>query len=465
MLARRLFLLLFLTCISFLFFTGGALMAYVNLPPATQILKLHDSYVAWIEKRQATKLSALQPTDVNDVLKKAKVRAIANLPEQYNLFIMRYQHSAQLLDMAGHIVHSWSLPFSKAFPSHPHVKRVVPDDRVHFRAAHLYPNGDLLVAYEAMGDTPYGYGLIKLDKHSRVIWRYADNVHHNQYVDQSGNIYAVTQQFSNLPVHGFEGLPSFMVTDSIVILSPDGKEVERIPLLDAFRDSGFEKLMSQRTEYAFPWDISHTNSIMKLEPDIAAQFPLFSAGDILVSLRNIDTIAVIDHITKKVIWASKGIWKAQHSASFLNNGHILLFDNRGNITKNALRSRVLEINPVNQSVVWDYSGSNDTPLFSYAYGRAERLPNGNTLVTDTLRRRAFETTPSHAIVWDITLPEQYKRVDEFAPFNGTKPTDNFLDLAKTNKDIEKYGTKFNLATAIISATRYTPEQLPFLEEK
>ncbi|NJR76693.1 MAG: hypothetical protein HC773_30360, partial [Scytonema sp. CRU_2_7] len=41
------------------------------------------------------------------------------------------------------------------------------------------PNGDLLVIYEGVGDTPWGYGLAKFDRDSNVVWKYLEQVHHD----------------------------------------------------------------------------------------------------------------------------------------------------------------------------------------------------------------------------------------------------------------------------------------------
>jgi hypothetical protein len=38
--------------------------------------------------------------------------------------------------------------------------------------ARLLPNGDLLAIYAAAGDTPWGYGMVKMDRDSKVIWSY-----------------------------------------------------------------------------------------------------------------------------------------------------------------------------------------------------------------------------------------------------------------------------------------------------
>ena len=55
----------------------------------------------------------------------------------------------------------------------------VPDKFVSFRRTHVFPNGDLLAIYEAPGHWPYAYGLVKLDKDSKVLWRYADLANHD----------------------------------------------------------------------------------------------------------------------------------------------------------------------------------------------------------------------------------------------------------------------------------------------
>ena len=47
-------------------------------------------------------------------------------------------------------------------------------------------------------------------------------------------------------------------------------------------------------------------------------------------MREIHTVAVIDPELEKVIWALTGMWKYQHEPRLLENGNLLLFDNRGN---------------------------------------------------------------------------------------------------------------------------------------
>jgi len=101
-------------------------------------------------------------------------------------------------------------------------------------------------------------------------------------------------------------------------------------------------------------------------------------------------------------------------------GNLLVFDNGGSAGygfadpaapdgDNSVRrdySRVLEINPVTFEKVWEYSiaGVEKFRFFSHYVGAAQRLPNGNTLITEGASGRIFELTPEREIVWEYVSP-------------------------------------------------------------
>ena len=111
----------------------------------------------------------------------------------------------------------------------------------------------------------------------------------------------------------------------------------------------------------------------------------FRKGNVLISIRELDTICVVDLNTESIVWALSGMWKKQHQPTVLKNGHILIFDNKGNNSK----SRVLEFNPFSQEIFWTYSGGEDSLFYSATCGSCARLPNGNTLITETDNGRGF----------------------------------------------------------------------------
>ena len=62
---------------------------------------------------------------------------------------------------------------------------------------------------------------------------------------------------------------------------------------------------------------------------------------------------------------------------------------------------MLEINPVTLELVWSYAGPR---FFSSNISGAQRLPNGNTLITEGANGRLFEVTKEGKIVWEYMYP-------------------------------------------------------------
>jgi hypothetical protein len=327
---------------------------------------------------------------------------------------------ATLLDMRGNVVHRWELPFSRAWPRPPHVRGPLRDEQIHWFRCHLFPNGDLLAIYQVDGDTPCGYGLVKLNKDSKLLWKYAGRVHHDLDVDEKGTIYTLAEQLKRKAPAGLGYLPTPYVADSLVALSPDGQEVASVPLDEAFRDSAYSLLMStaiaeqeapkDRAAVASGFDallrptskgdLFHTNSVKVLTPARAEKFPLFRTGQVLISLRSLHAVAVLDVGKRSVVWAALGPWRIQHDAEFLDNGHLLLFDNHG--WKKGCR--VIEYDPVTQAIPWVYSGADAGPFYAGYRGMSQRLPNGNTLIVDPDNRRLFEVTRGKETVWENFCP-------------------------------------------------------------
>jgi hypothetical protein len=84
----------------------------------------------------------------------------------------------------------------------------------------------------------------------------------------------------------------------------------------------------------------------------------------------------------------------------LDNGNILIFDN-GVVRES---SRVIELNPVTETVEWQYSGDTPGEFYTRTRGSAQRLPNGNTLICEGNRGRCFEVTREGEIVWQWINP-------------------------------------------------------------
>ncbi|KXF79475.1 hypothetical protein ATN84_01275 [Paramesorhizobium deserti] len=323
--------------------------------------------------------------------------------------------AAYLIDMNGKVVHEWRRPFSTVWPNGPHgklwqagaqtVSKPQADPFVYFRQAHVFPNGDLLALYEGAGDTPYGYGLVKLDKNSNVIWSYAGRAHHQFDIGPDGKIYVLTHEYSKERLKYYGHLKPPRLDDYLVVLSPDGEELEKIHLMNALGDSPFRQLGYSVSSFSVAEPL-HANAVNYITKEMAANFPFAREGQILLSFRELGTgtVAVLDPGAKQIAWATNGPWIGQHDPDILPNGNILLFDNFGNFRGPKGRTRIIEFDPRTMEIVWRYTGTAEHPLESPIRGEQQRLANGNTLIDESTGGRLVEVTQDGQIVWEFLNP-------------------------------------------------------------
>jgi hypothetical protein len=404
--------------VAVLSYVFGAAVMFFQLPSSDFLYQAFTGTKAWHERGKPVVTPFLPPE--GDVGEGVTVDKPSQTYDGFTLVTTTQGARATLLDMQGKVIHQWELPFRRAWPRPPHVQDPLGDEQIHWFRCHLFPNGDLLAIYQVERDTPCGYGLVKLNKDSKLLWKYEGRVHHDLDVDEKGMIYTLTEQLKRQAPAALDYLPTPYVADSLVVLSRDGQEVASVPIEEAFRDSAYSLLLSTAiAEQAIPkdrakftsafdsllqptskGDLFHTNSVKVLTPAQARKFPLFQAGQVLISLRSIHTIAVLDVRKRAVVWAALGPWRIQHDAEFLDNGHLLLFDNHG-WSKGC---RVIEYDPVTQAIPWIYSDADSSPFHAGFRGMKQRLPNGNTLIVDPDNRRLFEVTQGKELVWEIFCP-------------------------------------------------------------
>lgn len=168
-------------------------------------------------------------------------------------------------------------------------------------------------------------------------------------VAPDGRIFALLRVRRHLPrFHEVQPIED----DFVAIFDPSGRELRRFSLLEALERSRYAPLLAARPAWG---DLLHTNEIEILDSNrLSIRHPAFAEGNLLVSFREIDTVAVVDPQTETVVWALTGQWRRQ------------------------LRSERL--------------------------GMAEPLPNGNVLVVESTAGRALEVTRSGDVVWEFSNP-------------------------------------------------------------
>lgn len=325
-----------------------------------------------------------------------------------NLYLSGHAAEAVLMDRRGRTLHRWRQPLRRLWPelaADPAMAKLE-----YWRRAWLFPNGDLLAIYE-------GLGIVKLDARSNVLWSRRGGFHHDLQVLADGRIWVLDRA-------GREG----RLEDFVTVLEADGRPVSRIPLLRAFERSRFAPLL-RRTGRA--GDVLHTNTLEVLDGRQARLDPALRRGNVLLSVLRLDALAVLDPERGEIVWARTGSWRRQHQPTFLAGGSLLLFDNLG---PGEGRSRVVEIDPRTGAVRWQFGGRPGVDLFSKTLGSCQRLPNGNTLITESEAGRALEVTRAGRVVWEFHNPHrtgergelvavlfEMIRLPERFPFHGTAP--------------------------------------------
>jgi hypothetical protein len=178
-------------------------------------------------------------------------------------------------------------------------------------------------------------------------------------------------------------------------------------------------------------------------PLINSVYPL-ADGNVLASLRSVSSVIVIERSSGKVIWRlGADVLAQQHCAHELADGHFLIFDNGVFRTGESVPySRVIEVDRDSGEIVWSYRDSPPEAFFTPFMGSAQRLPNGNTLVTESAYGRIFEVTPAGQVCWEFVVPE-FSRYSE-----------------------PRLATAFPASSnAIFRAYRYAAEEIPWLTRR
>jgi hypothetical protein len=278
----------------------------------------------------------------------------------FNLYAAREQ-GAVLTDMQGNVVKRWH--------------GVAPWDHVE-----LTQEGGI-VAIES------NRAIVKVDRYSNELWRYPVGAHHDLDLTENGTILALVRHTEKRP----DVADASVLVDGVLTLSPDGKRQEYLNLLDAILASPYAFLLP--TWYSRD-DPLHANSVSFLDGSV--QGGLFARGNLLVSFRSISAIAIFSP-TGDVLW----LWGPsnlafQHHATLLPNGRVIIFNNRTD------KSEIVEVEPRTNRVKWVYRADD---FFSLTCGSVQRLPNNNTLVTESDTGYVFEVTTNGERVWTWANPD------------------------------------------------------------
>ncbi len=343
------------------------------------------------------------------------------VPEQvepgFTLYPEESTASVHLLNIQGEVVHSWSVDADRA---------------------RLLPNCNILVVHGTKWGAkrePWRSLRAVVREYSwdgEVVWEYKarDVIHHDARRMADGSTLflkrTVVPEEYQLRIEDSVRRMTKIRSDSILSVDPAGKIQWRWNAhehldLNFPGAGGWTRYTSPNGARFRMQDWTHINTVSPLPENrwYDEGDERFKPGNILFQARNWSTTFLISRQTGEVLWRYQGDFQGGvtggHEPHMIPKGmpgagNILLFDN-GRITHNN-HSLILEIDPISKEVVWSY-GADD--FYSEAAGSAQRLSNGNTLISEDRRGRVFEVTREGEIVWDYQGGNQSNRASRYKP--------------------------------------------------
>ncbi|MFT3720925.1 aryl-sulfate sulfotransferase [Pseudorhodoferax sp.] len=306
-----------------------------------------------------------------------------------------------LVDAAGQVAHEWQLPVRPG------------------RHAVILPNGNL--GYN--GNHPaspdryapwsmwHGGDFYEVTPAGEVVWRHEDPDHHHdaQWLPNGHLLYAACEQ---VDARFARGVPGGSGGEDTPMHADVIREVDR---------AGRLVWEWRATDHLDPARFPIHPGFGRYHWPLVNGLGVTADGLVLMSLRTTSGVIGVDKASGGVkLHIPPDVVSHQHAPVPLDNGHILVFDN-GNFRAGAhvAYSRVLEIDPRDGNrIVWQYADEVVNLFYSPFMGNAQRLPNGNTHITESSTGRLFEVTPQGEVVWEYVIPWFAEYPDEAARKTG-----------------------------------------------
>ena len=212
----------------------------------------------------------------------------------------------------------------------------------------IYPDGDLLVVFNARNSFPTGLGVARIAPDGQPRWYRPDFSHHWPVIDEGGIALVpglrkgqreTSLEFTvGWQIHDMECPLTDMLDDYVTFIDGQGRLLRAISVLDALADSPYSSFLKR---VAHSCDPTHLNFVHRLGPD-AGGAPDMQPGDIVISLRRLDAFVLLDRDDYRVKRFVRGSFRSQHSVRHLTRAQFLLFDNWGTDGRHG-PSRVMQV--------------------------------------------------------------------------------------------------------------------------
>lgn len=356
----------------------------LNFKPSRHIRVADKGSSKWLKFKEgfdSEKHKELKGLMLNPRRRNPKIFLSENAPDGYRVIYGVFDfdkdlHGAILLDPEGRISNVWQIS-PEGLKGESRL-----DTNIFPHGFLIAPDGTIVVTFDQ------GNSITKYDFCGNVLWHLEGMFHHSIAFDGGDAIWTWRDwwergyKLSKIDFHTGKILKEINLRD-VMEANPD---IDIFGILQTNRSQGSKWIGD-------PW---HPNDIDPLPKELEPYYPDFSAGDLLVSVRNPNLIFVMDQYSLKVKWWQQGLVRRQHDPDWNKKGTITIFNNN----MNRGYSNITEVNPVTyeHDIVVDGEKYN---FYTWWRGKHQMMPNGGALITSPDQGRVFETDEEGNITFEF----------------------------------------------------------------
>ena len=276
--------LLFVVSLSVLTFFYGASAVYYRLFPYQVLREAKAAFDAWLEVQQQDliygyvdpdALPQPQVIDSNPGAQHDGYILVTGYPYALQSACPTFGCLAWIMNCDGEVLHSWEVDGNDLWSDlagHAGARSRAVFEPI---GLHLFPNGDLLATFQSSELFPYGVGMAKFDKDSKLLWKKESFSHHWFSVSPDGLIYTPANEIIDTPFQiGDTGEvldceQRRINADVVLIIDENGQEIERIRLLERLIEDGFAGVVLDAPDC----DPVHLNYVEYVTEEGRSRFP------------------------------------------------------------------------------------------------------------------------------------------------------------------------------------------------
>jgi len=260
---------------------------------------------------------------------------------------------------------------------------------------YLMPDGSIIFS---SGEGP----LVRLNRCNKVEWVINRHFHHSINMGPNGNLFVpiiANLNTSYKALYGPETHNFLLRDDGFAEVSPAGKILNEWSITQVLIQNGYGGLLLGVGRYEE--DKIHLNDAKPiLEGDHYVE-----TGDVMLSMRNLSSIALFRPSTGKIIWLQTGPWLNQHDIDYRGDGKFVLFGNDS--LRTYPKDEYVPIRGYSTIYQYDMKSGQASELLklkeyginSEGEGRQQYLPDGSLFIESTAQGVLYLLNRDGSIAW------------------------------------------------------------------